>query len=90
MITFFRRIFTSPIGAAVALVFLVMLGFAFTLSDVTGSIGSGAVTGGNLARVGDRQISAVELRQRIQRTYQAAAQQSPGSDYATVFTRRRG
>ena len=78
MITFFRRIFTSRVGAAIALAFLVMLGFAFTLSDVTGSIGSSSVSGGNVARVGDRQISSVELRQRIQRAFQAAAQQRPG------------
>ncbi len=78
MITFFRRMFSSRIGTFLALAFLVMIGFAFALSDVTGSIGNSVVSGGNVARAGSQQISSLEMRQRVQRSYEAAAQQQPG------------
>lgn len=79
MITFFRRIFSSRFGTIGALAFLVMIGFAFALSDVTGSMGNAStVSTGNVASAGGRQISTVEVRQRIQRAFQAAQQQQPG------------
>lgn len=77
MITFFRSILTSKIGAGIALVFLVFIGFAFALGDVS-NVSGGGVSGGNVARVGERQISTLDLRQRIQRTYEAAARERPG------------
>lgn len=79
MITFFRRIFSSRFGTIGALVFLVMIGFAFALSDVTGSMGGNStVSSGNVASAGSRQISVLEVRQRVQRAFQAAQRQSPG------------
>ncbi|MEQ1509163.1 MAG: SurA N-terminal domain-containing protein [Sphingopyxis sp.] len=86
MITFFRKILTSKFGAAFALIFLVFIGLAFAMSDVSSVSGGGGVSGGNVARVGDRQISSQDLRQRIQRTYEAAARERPGLTMAQFLS----
>lgn len=79
MITFIRRIIGSKIGAIIALLFILFMGLAFALSDVNSFMGgSSGVSGGNVARVGDRQISSNELRQRVQRAYEQARQQQQG------------
>lgn len=78
MITFFRSMITSKIGVGIALIFLVFIALAFTLGDVSNLSGGSAVSGGNIASVGDRQISITDLRQRIQRTYERAARERPG------------
>lgn len=80
MITAIRRLFSSKLGAALALGFVLLMGLAFAVTDVNGFMGSGAsgVSGGNVARVGDRQISLNELRQRIDRAYDRQRQENPG------------
>lgn len=77
MITAIRRLVTSKVGAAIALTFLVIIGFAFVLSDVN-TTGQGQVAQGSVARVGEQQISINDLRQRVTRAYQAERQQNPG------------
>ncbi len=80
MITAIRRIFSSKIGAAIALAFVLLMGLAFAVTDVNGFMGGGnsGVSGGNVARVGDRQISLNELRQRIDRAYDRQRGENPG------------
>lgn len=77
MITFIRRMFASRIGIGIALAFLVIVGFAFALSDVNRYNHQGSVAAGYAARVGDQQISLADLRQRIQRAYEAERQNNP-------------
>lgn len=80
MITAIRRLFSSKLGAAIALGFVLLMGLAFAVTDVNTFMGGGTsgVSGGNVARVGDRQISMNELRQRIDRAYDRARGQNPG------------
>lgn len=80
MITAIRRIFSSKLGAAIALAFVLLMGLAFAVTDVNSFMGGGTsgVSGGNVARVGDRQISLNELRQRIDRAYDRQRAENPG------------
>jgi peptidyl-prolyl cis-trans isomerase D len=77
MIGFFRRILNSKIGMGIALGLLVVMGLAFALGDVANLGGGGAVSAGNVARVGKIDISASELEQRIRTQFQRAQQQQP-------------
>lgn len=80
MITAIRRLFSSKFGAAIALGFVLLMGLAFAVTDVNSFMGGGTsgVSGGNVARVGDRQISLNELRQRVDRAYDRQRAENPG------------
>jgi peptidyl-prolyl cis-trans isomerase D len=79
MITTIRRLITSKVGAIVALLFLVIVGLSFALSDVSNTgFGGTSVGTGNVAKVGDRSITVNDLRQRLQAEYARAQQQQPG------------
>jgi peptidyl-prolyl cis-trans isomerase D len=78
MITAIRNLFSSAIGKFIALAFVVLVGVAFALSDVTGSSSFGGVGGANVARVGDTDIGVGELRDRVRLAYNDARQQQPG------------
>lgn len=77
MITAIRRLFGSTIGKVIALGFVVLVGLAFALGDVTGSSSFGGVSGGNAARVGKTDIGIGELRERVRQAYEQARQQQP-------------
>jgi len=78
MITAIRNLITSKLGAAIALIFLGVVGLAFALSDATGiKNGGGSLGSENLARVGGRSISVVDFRLRVRRAYQRAQQDQP-------------
>src|SRR3546814_6193829 len=57
MITAFRRLFSSTLGKFFALAFVLLVGLAFALSDVTGSGSFGGVGGANVASVGGSERS---------------------------------
>ena len=78
MITAIRRMFSSAVGKVLALGFLVFIGLAFALTDVSniGNFGGG-VGGGDVAKVGSKGIGVGELRQQVQRSYEQARQQQP-------------
>lgn len=78
MITTIRRLVTSKIGAAVALFLLVILGIMFLLGDVNIVAPNSTVSTGNVMVVGKEQISTTDLRDRIKRAYERAAQERPG------------
>lgn len=83
MITTLRRLFSSKVGAFLALAFIALMGLAFALSDVNGFMGGGSgVSGGHVARVGGREISINELRQRAQQAYDQQRAQMPGLSFA--------
>ncbi|SBV32950.1 conserved exported protein of unknown function [uncultured Sphingopyxis sp.] len=78
MITAIRALFSSTIGKFLALAFVVLVGVAFALSDVTGNSTFGGMGGANVAKVGSENIGIGELRERVRQTYNQARQDQPG------------
>lgn len=78
MITAIRAMFSSTIGKFLALGFVVLVGLAFALGDVTGNSSFGGIGGANVAKVGGEQIGVGELRDRARQAYDQARQQQPG------------
>jgi peptidyl-prolyl cis-trans isomerase D len=83
MITAIRNLFSSTIGKFLALAFVVVVGLAFALSDVTGSGTFGGIGGANVAQVGDTEIGVGELRDRVRLAYNQARQDQPGMTMAS-------
>src|SRR3546814_11657193 len=77
MITAFRRLFSSTLGKFFALAFVLLVGLAFALSDVTGSGSFGGVGGANVASVGGSEIGLGELRDRVRLAYDQERQDQP-------------
>lgn len=77
MITAIRSMFSSAIGKVLALAFLVFIGLAFALTDVTNIGNFGGVGGGDVAKIGSQSIGVGELRQQVQRSYDQAREQQP-------------
>jgi peptidyl-prolyl cis-trans isomerase D len=77
MITAIRRMFSSAVGKVLALAFLVFIGLAFALTDVSNIGNIGGVGGGDVAKVGSQSIGVGELRQQVQRSYDQAREQQP-------------
>ena len=80
MISSFRRMLASRWGAAIALAFVVLMGFAFALSDVTGSGSFGGLGGGHVAKVGDRKIGIGEFDDMLQNALRAERRENPTLD----------
>lgn len=81
MLSFFRRLINSRVGLIVTFLFLGVIALAFAAGDVTNlSTGTGGLTGNDVARIGDAQVTAAELRTRAQDELQAARQQQPTLD----------
>ncbi|RYD44512.1 MAG: hypothetical protein EOP63_05185 [Sphingomonadales bacterium] len=78
MITAIRAMFSSAIGKFLALGFVVLVGLAFALGDVTGNSNFGGLGGANVAKVGSEQIGVGELRDRARQAYDQARQRQPG------------
>ena len=78
MITAIRAMFSSTIGKFLALGFVVLVGLAFALGDVTGNSSFGGLGGANVAKVGSEQIGVGELRERARQAFNQARQQQPG------------
>ena len=82
MITFFRRLFNSRIGAIFALIFVAMIGLAFALGDVTGSGSFGGIGQGYAAQVGNQKIGLGELQDAVENRLRAEQKQNPTLDRA--------
>lgn len=80
MITFIRSLINSRFGAIIALVFIGMIAVAFALGDVTGSGSFGGVGGGNVARVGDQNITLGEFNDALDNRLKAERQNNPTLD----------
>ncbi|ATY31628.1 peptidylprolyl isomerase [Sphingomonas psychrotolerans] len=66
MLSFFRRFTKSRFGLIAVFVFLAVIALAFAAGDITGVRATGGGSGGQVvAKVGDRKITDVEVRQRI-------------------------
>ena len=83
MISFIRRFITNPIGAAVALGFVALMGLIFVMSDRAGLSGSSGAAKGDVAvTVGKTTITVAELRAAAQRDVDQYRAQNPGLDMA--------
>lgn len=78
MITAIRAMFSSTIGKFLALAFVVLVGLAFALGDVTGNSTFGGIGGANVAKVGNEEIGLGELRDRVDQAYRQLQREQPG------------
>lgn len=88
MLSFFRRISKSKIGTWIIAIFVLAILAGFGLADLsnfgTGTTGWG-MTSGTLAKVGDQVVDEREMSDLLQRRLQAARQQQPNADYASIM-----
>ncbi|HEX8840011.1 MAG TPA: peptidyl-prolyl cis-trans isomerase [Sphingomicrobium sp.] len=88
MLSFFRRLSNSKIGtwivAAIGLAILAGFAVADLSNFGTGNIGFGT-SSGTLAKVGDQTVDEREMSDAMQRRLQAAREQQPTADYATII-----
>lgn len=84
MISFIRRFITNPIGAAVALGFVALMGLIFVLSDKASFSGSGgaAAQGDVAVTVGKTKITVAEVQAAARRDVDQYRQQNPQLDLA--------
>ncbi|MES2783365.1 MAG: peptidyl-prolyl cis-trans isomerase [Pseudomonadota bacterium] len=80
MISFIRSLINSKFGAIFALLFIGTIAIAFALGDVSGSGNFGGLSGGNVARVGDRNITLGELNDSLENRLRAERQDNPTLD----------
>lgn len=85
MLSLFRRILNSRLGALVALIAIGVIGLLFALGDITGLRGGGGGafrTGGPdaapFATVGGAELTAAELKRRVQLDVDQFRAQQPG------------
>lgn len=80
MISSIRSLINSKLGALIALLFVGMIAIAFALGDVTGSSSFGGLSGGNVARVGDSDITLGELNDAYDNRFRVERQNNPSLD----------
>jgi peptidyl-prolyl cis-trans isomerase D len=80
MITFFRRLINSRIGAMIALGFVILIGIGFALGDVTRRLSGGNVSEGNIAKVGSANIPMSEFTQALNNQLDVARRDTPTLD----------
>lgn len=87
MLTFFRRMFTSKIGAVVAAIFVGIIAIAFAMSDMAGGMNGVTFGGGSetLAKVGSEKVTANEVTEQIDRQLANARQREPELNMAAFF-----
>ncbi|OQW48688.1 MAG: hypothetical protein A4S16_06025 [Proteobacteria bacterium SG_bin6] len=80
MLTLFRRLIYSRLGAVIALSALVVIAIAFVIGDIGGlKLGGGAQGGPQavIATIGDQTVTAADLRERIRSDVNNFRQQQP-------------
>jgi peptidyl-prolyl cis-trans isomerase D len=77
MISSIRSLINSKFGALFALLFIGIIAIAFALGDVSGSGNFGGLSGGNVARVGDRNITLGELNDALDNRLKSERQNNP-------------
>ena len=88
MLSFFRRLANSKIGAWImALVVIAIMG-GFALADLS-NFGTGTtnwgLSSGTLAKVGDQEVAETDLSNMLQRDLQQRRQQQPSADYSAII-----
>ncbi|WP_445784177.1 peptidyl-prolyl cis-trans isomerase [Sphingorhabdus sp.] len=77
MISSIRSLINSKLGAFFALLFVGTIAIAFALGDVSNSGSFGGLSGGNVARVGNRDISLGELNDALNNRLKSERQDNP-------------
>jgi peptidyl-prolyl cis-trans isomerase D len=77
MLDFFRAITRSRIGAAIGLVFLVVIVLAFAGADVTGMRTGNLLGGDNVATVGNTTITTGDLDKTVHAAFDSERQRTP-------------
>jgi peptidyl-prolyl cis-trans isomerase D len=78
MLQFFRNFFSSRIGVAVTLSFVVLIGLAFAGGDVASNAGFGGVAGGDrVASVGKARISTSDLERAAANSVEQLRAENP-------------
>jgi peptidyl-prolyl cis-trans isomerase D len=78
MISFIRSLIGSKVGAFIALLFVGLIGLAFALGDVSGNFGG--LSGGNIAKVGNRNVPLNEFNSALDIQMKAARKDNPTLD----------
>ena len=85
MISFFRRLIGSKLGAGLALLFLALVAFAFAAGDVSSTGGFGSLTsfgGGSSTKIGSQSLSESDVQSRVQRVFEQQRRNNPGMQIA--------
>ncbi|OYY70751.1 MAG: hypothetical protein B7Y44_02515 [Sphingomonadales bacterium 28-55-16] len=77
MISFIRSLINSKFGAVFALLFVGAIAIAFALGDVSNSGSFGGLSGGNVAQVGNRNITLGELNDALDNRLKAERKDNP-------------
>jgi len=77
MISFFRRLFASKIGLAIAMAFLALMALAFAASDITGRTFGGIASTDRMAVVGSKSIAISDLTTSANNALAQVRQQNP-------------
>ena len=86
MLSFFRRLSNSWIGASVMVVILLMILIGFAAQDIQSVFSSGSLgmSKGTLVKVGDESITERDLSTAMRRALRQAQEQNPEATYATI------
>ncbi|QLC21660.1 hypothetical protein HFP51_05395 [Parasphingopyxis sp. CP4] len=88
MISFFRRLFASKLGLALAMGLLILIGTAFALADISAPGGGTSLFGGSgnaVASVEGAEVTDEELQRLLNRALQNAREDQPGLDMAAMI-----
>ena len=85
MLSSFRRLSKSRLGAVIGIVFLITILASFAVADVTQfQQGGGGLSQGVLAKVGSQQVTDAELSAVLQRQLTQLRQEKPDATYADL------
>ena len=85
MLSSFRRLSKSKFGAAILVVFVLMIVASFAIADI-GNVGAGGfgMGSGTLAEAGDEKVSDRDYSTAMERVLASARQQNPEATYASL------
>ena len=85
MMTSFRRLSKSKAGAAIVVLFLLVILASFAIGDIANlRQGGGGLTRGSLVSVGDEQLTEAQLQTVFQRELARLREQKPDATYADL------
>ena len=85
MISLFRRLIGSRLGAALGLLFLALVAFAFAAGDVSSTGGFGSLTSfgsPGTTKIGSQSLPESEVQSRVQRVFEQQRRENPGMQIA--------
>lgn len=85
MIQFFRNIFSSKLGAVLAVLFIGLIGVSFTLLDINAPGGMFQSSGETVATAGGAEITDTRIQGMMNRALQNARDERPGIDMAAFI-----